>query len=503
MGLTYCDSGRVRKETKAERSKGLQTGCIRKLSLRQYGLTKRQEAVVMFFREILNEDLGCASYVVADGGEAAIIDPKWEIEEYLKVAEENGFRVAHILETHNHADHLSGHGRLVEDAGATIHISKEADVEYDHEPLADGDVVEVGETRIVALATPGHRPEHLSFLVEDASRSEEPWLLLTGDSLFVGDLARPDLAVEPEEGARGLFHSLRKLGELEDFVEIRPAHIGGSLCGGANMSRKPDSTIGFERRFNDYLRFEDEEEFVRTLTAEQTPQPPNFERIVELNRGPLLTQVAPLKPLLPHRVKELVEAGAVLIDGRDQRGFDSAHVPGSINVTMNQTGVGTRAAWVLDPESEVITTAEGEEDAQRMIRLLEAVGFRRIRGYLEGGINAWRAANLEVETTPALDVSGLAERIKRQEVDVLDVRDDPEWDAGHVEGSIHVPYQQLRDEIPDEVRNAKGPLAVACSGGIRSSLAASLLKRAGVENVEHVADGGIPGLEHEGIDLVE
>ena len=324
----------------------------------------------MFFREVLNEDLGCASYVIADGGEAAIVDPKWEIEEYLKIAEENGFRVTRILETHNHADHLSGRGRLVEATGAMIHISKDAGVKYEHEPLSDGDIVEVGATRIIPLTTPGHRPEHLSFLIEDTSRSEEPWLLLTGDSLFVGDLARPDLAVEAEEGARGLFRSLRKLREFEDFVEVRPAHIGGSLCGGANMSRTPSSTIGFERRFNDYLRVEEEDEFVRTLASEQTPQPPNFERIVELNRGPLITEAVPLRPLLPQRVKELIEAGAVVIDGRDQREFDSAHIPGSVNVTMNQSGVGTRAAWVLDPETEVIVTSEGDEYAQRVIRLL-------------------------------------------------------------------------------------------------------------------------------------
>jgi hydroxyacylglutathione hydrolase len=457
----------------------------------------------MFFREVLNEDLGCGSYVVADGGEAAVIDPKWDIEEYLRIAEENGFQITHILETHNHADHLSGHGRLVEATGAKIYISKDAGVEYEHEPLSEGDVVEVGGARIIAVATPGHRPEHLSFLVEDTSRSEEPWLLLTGDSLFVGDLARPDLAVEVEEGARGLFHSLSKLREFEDFVEVRPGHIGGSLCGGANMSQKPDSTIGFERRFNDYLRFEEEDEFVRTLTAELTPQPPNFERIVELNRGPLLTEVAPLRPLLPQRVKELTEAGALVIDGRDQREFDSAHVPGSLNVTMNQSGVGTRAAWILSPETEVIVTSEGDEYAQRAIRLLEAVGFRRLRGYLEGGINAWRAAGLGVDTTPALDVPGFAERIKKEEVIVLDVRDGAEWAAGHLEGSIHVPYQELREEVPDEVRNTDKPLAVACSGGIRSSMAASMLKRAGVKNVEHVADGGVPDLQSEGIDLVQ
>lgn len=230
------------------------------------------------------------------------------------------------------------------------------------------------------------------FLIEDTSRAEEPWLLLTGDSLFVGDLARPDLAVEPEEGARGLFRSLRKLERLQDFVEVRPGHIGGSLCGGAGMSQKPDSTIGFERRYNDYLRIEDEEEFVRTLAGEQASQPPNFERIVELNRGPLLREAAPVEPLLPRRVQELVEEGAVVIDGRDQREFNAAHVPGSINVTMNQSGVGTRAAWVVDPESEVIVAAGGDEDARKMARMLEAVGVRNLRGYLSGGLTRFVGA---------------------------------------------------------------------------------------------------------------
>ncbi len=450
----------------------------------------------------LNEDLGCASYVVADGGEAAVVDPKWEIAEYLAIAEENGFRISHVLETHNHADHLSGKGRLVEATGARVHVSRDAGVEYEHEPLEDGDVIEVGNVRIRTIATPGHRPEHLSFTIQDASRGEEPWVLFTGDSLFVGDLARPDLAVEAEEGARGLFRSLRRLKDLEDFVEVRPGHIGGSLCGGAHMSRKPDSTIGFERRFNDYLRFEEEDEFVKTLTAEQTPQPPNFERIVELNRGTLLTETAPLAPLLPQRVEELVEAGAVLIDGRDQREFDAVHVPGSINVTMNQTGVGTRAAWMVDPESEVIVSAEGDEEARRMVRMLEAVGFRRIRGFLAGGISAWRAAGLKAETTPALDIPGLAERLKKEEVVVLDVRSAAEWEAGHVEGSIHVPYQSLRDGVPDELRAEDKPLAVVCGSGVRSALAASVLKRVGMQNVQHVADGGVPNLEGEGIDLV-
>lgn len=455
----------------------------------------------MFFREVLNEDLSCASYFVADGGEAAVVDPKWEIREYLDIAEENGFDIAHIIETHNHADHVSGRGRLAEATGARIHISRDAGVEYEHKPLSDGDEIEVGGARIAAVATPGHRPEHTSLLVRDTARSEEPWLLLSGDSLFVGDLARPDLAVEAEEGARGIFRSLGRLGELEDFVEVRPAHIGGSLCGGPGMSKKPDSTIGFERRFNPYLRIKDEEEFVRTLTAEQAPQPPNLECIVELNRGPLLTQAAAVEPLLPRRVERLVEDGAVLFDGRDQREFDATHAPGSINVTMNQSGVGTRAAWVVEPDAEVITTADGDEDALRMARMLEAVGFRNVKGYLAGGMSTWRSTGLETETTPAIDVPALAVLLKAGEVNLLDMRSESEWRAGHVEGSINVPYQRLRDEVPDEVRNADKTLAVACSGGIRSSIAASLLGRAGVEDIEHVADGGVPGLPENGVEL--
>ena len=250
----------------------------------------------MFFRQILHDDLGCASYLIADGGEAAVIDPKWEIEEYLQLAGENDFQITHILETHNHADHVSGRGRLHEATGATIHVSADAGVEYEHEPLADGEAVEV---RIVARATPGHRPEHTAFAVEDLSRGETPWLLLTGDSLFVGDVARPDLAVEPDEGARDLFHSLRGLDRLDDYVEVWPGHIGGSLCGGAGMSETPGSTLGFERRFNRFLKIDEADEFVRKLTAKLAPQPPNFKRIVELNRGPLLTETAQLDAVTP------------------------------------------------------------------------------------------------------------------------------------------------------------------------------------------------------------
>jgi glyoxylase-like metal-dependent hydrolase (beta-lactamase superfamily II)/rhodanese-related sulfurtransferase len=459
----------------------------------------------MFFRQVLHDDLGCASYVIADGGMAAVIDPKWEVEDYLALATAHGLRIAHILETHNHADHLSGHGRLAAATGARIHVSRDAGVAYEHEGLADGDTIELGQARIRALATPGHRPEHLAFAVEDASRGEEPWLLLTGDSLFVGDVARPDLAVEPEDGARVLHGSLLKLVELPDYVEVWPGHIGGSLCGGSGMSETPGSTLGFERRFNRFLRIDKEDEFVRTLTGELAPQPPNFARIVALNRGPLLTEASRVEPLALGRVGELLDQGATLLDGRSPREYDGAHLAGSINVTMAAAAVGTRAAWVVDPDSEVVVLAASDAGARRLAVLLEAVGFRSIRGFLQGGIAAWQEAGGPIATTVAIDAPTLAARLRRDDVVLLDVRERHEWEEGHVEDSIHVPYHELRERIPDEIRSAAAehPLAVACSAGNRSSIAASLLERAGIDRVEHVAEGGIEGLPELGIELVD
>jgi hydroxyacylglutathione hydrolase len=442
----------------------------------------------MLLRQVLHEDLGCASYLIADGRDAAIVDPKWEIEDYLALAAEQELAIAHVLETHDHADHLSGRGRLVKATGATVAT------------LADGDTFELGDTRITAVATPGHRPEHLAYLVEDKSRAAWPWLVLTGDSLFVGDVGRPDLAVDPEEGARGLFHSTRRLLELDDVTELWPGHIGGSLCGGSGMSEKPSSTIGFERRTNELLGLE-ENEFVERLTNQLEPQPPNFERIVELNRGPLITEAVTLDPLSPRRALEFLENGATLIDGRDPLEFDAAHPPNALNVTMTHTGVGTRAAWVVDADSRVVLLAASDRDAQRLGRLLEAVGFWKLCGYVVGGIGAWRGEHLETHSTPALDLKGLAERLWNGEAILLDVREDDEWEEGHVEGSLHVPYHDLHDGLPKEIREADRPLAVACSAGNRSSLAASLLERAGIPNVLHVADGGVRDLAEHGIEL--
>lgn len=459
----------------------------------------------MLFRQVLHGDLGCASYVIADAGVGAVVDPKWEVEDYLALAEEHGFEIRHVLETHNHADHVSGRGRLAAATGAAIHVSATPGLEYEHEVLADGDAVEFGNVRIEALATPGHRPEHTAYLVFDGARGDEPWAVLTGDSLFVGDVARPDLAVDARDGAAALRESLQRLLALPDHVQVLPGHLGGSLCGSAAMSESPASTIGFERRFNPALRAAGGEGFAELLTASLKPQPPNFRRIVALNSGPLLTEAAPLRALGPTEVDELLRAGAVLVDGRAPADWAAAHVSGSINATTVRAAVGSRAAAAVDPESPVVAAASTDADARRMVRRLEAVGFRRVLGVLAGGIEAWRAAGLPLESLESVPVAALAERLRRGEVTLLDVRDPDEHHAGHVPGSLTIPYQELRGERLAKlaVELDGSPVAVACAAGNRAGLAASMLRRAGFRYVLHVADGGVADLEDHHIALTK
>src|SRR5687768_1349563 len=266
-----------------------------------------------------------------------------------------GVRIEHVLETHNHADHVSGHGRLVSATGARIHIHRDAAPEYDHEPFDDGWELELGALRVRALHTPGHRPEHTAFALIDTDRGEEPWAVLTGDSLFVGDIARPDLAVDKEEGARGIFRSLGdKLMSLPDTTEVWPGHLGGSLCGGPGMDLKISSTIGFEKRHNAALAIHDEDEFVEAALAALGPQPPNFMAIVELNRGPLLTDGVELLPLAPRQVEQQRAAAALLVDVRTDQQFDDAHIPGAVSIPMLTAGFGSKLAWLADRDQDIV-----------------------------------------------------------------------------------------------------------------------------------------------------
>jgi hydroxyacylglutathione hydrolase len=447
----------------------------------------------VIFRQITHDDLGCASYLIGDedAGVAAVVDPRLDIDEYLTLARYLGVRLEHVLETHNHADHVSGHGRLAAATGATIHVHRLAEPDYEHEPFDDGWELELGALRVRALHTPGHRPEHTAFLLTDTARGDTPWAVLTGDTLFVGDVARPDLAIEKEEGARGIFRSLREqLLSLPDEVEVWPGHLGGSMCGGPGMDMKVSSTIGFERAHNDLLTLADEDEFVDRALAALGPQPPNFRNVVTINRGPLLVEDIEAHPLAPRQVDQRRAAGALLVDVRTELQFDDAHIPGSVSMTMLRAGFGTKLAWIADPEQEIVFIGRDDADGRRATELAAAIGIRRIGGFLHGGMTSWREEGREVQRTQRITVEPLHERWRDDGVQILDVREVSEWDAGHVPGSVHVPYHDLRG-LPDAVEPDR-PVAVMCASGQRAAVAASLLQRFGHQDVLHVVDGGVP-----------
>jgi len=454
----------------------------------------------MLFRQIIHEDLGCASYLVGDPGSgvAAVVDPQWDIDPYLQLSRLHGVRIEHVLETHNHADHVSGHGRLAGATGATIHVNRLAEAEYEHEGFADGWTLELGEAVTVeALHTPGHRPEHTCFLLRDPGRGGAPVAVLTGDSLFVGDVARPDLAVEPREGAADIFRSLHeRLLALPDEVEVWPGHLGGSLCGSSGIDLKTSSTIGFERRHNRALAFEREDEFVADAVASIGERPPNVEHIVALNRGPLVEAIGAPARLAPRGFEAAIAEGAVAVDSRTNEQFDEAHIPGSISASAYDTGFATKVAQVVAPESEVVIVAASDGNELAAAELLAAVGLR-VRGFLGGGMSAWRAEERPVQRIEPIGPEQLAARLDGAEPPlVLDVRRPSEFEAGHVPGSLHIPYGELPrrlGELPWE-----RPIATICKAGARSGLAASILQREGFEAVLHVARGGVGGWEKEG-----
>jgi hydroxyacylglutathione hydrolase len=416
------------------------------------------------FRQFVSDDLGCASYLIGDesSGEAVVVDPAYAIEPYLAEAEKRHVRITRVLETHTHADHVSGHGRLALEHGVTISVHPAAEPEFEFEPLSDGQEISLGDVVIRVLHTPGHRPEHCCFAVVDGSRGEEPWLVTTGDSLLIGDAARPDLASEAVEGARGLFVSLQRLLELPDGVELYPGHVAGSLCG-AGMSSKASSTIGFERRFNKALNA-DEEEFVQARANSSAPRPPNMERIVALNRGPLVGAQPPLGTV------ESADGGSVL-DVRTAREFSGGHVPGAFNVPVSGSSFATKAAFVLTADEPVAIYASSTGDAEEATRALHSVGLFELRGYLPQTEANEKLEPIEIEELDRLLVDGT--------VDVLDVREKSERDEGYIDGTRHLPYRLVRACV-DDLRSER-PVITICSSGSRAAIAASVLAAAGIE----------------------
>src|SRR4051812_13238430 len=396
--------------------------------------------VQVLFRQFVDGDLGCASYLVGDAeaGVAVVVDPAYAIEQYVEEAERSGVRIVETLETHTHADHLAARGRLAPDHGAPVAVHPAAEPAYPNRPLEDGQTLEVGSVRIRVVHTPGHRPEHCAFVVGDE-------LALTGDSLFVGDAARPDLAVEARTGAEGLFHSLRRLAELPANVAVYPGHVAGSLCGRA-MSSAPSSTIGAELATNAAFACTDLQDFVTTATSGSTPRPPNLERIVELNRG-LFVGAPPAGPRLESA------DGATVLDVRPARAFAAGHVPGALNVPVSGTSFATRAAFLLAPHERLAIHAGSDAERDHAVRSLRAVGFLDLAGYL-----------VDPPTPARLDPIGLDELaalLADDAVDLIDVRELDERDLGYIPGSRHVPYRVLRRCGAAEIVNGK-PVVTIC-----------------------------------------
>jgi glyoxylase-like metal-dependent hydrolase (beta-lactamase superfamily II)/rhodanese-related sulfurtransferase len=427
----------------------------------------------VLFKQFLDDDLGCASYLVGDehAGIAVVVDPPYDVDPVLAEAERRGVRLVGVLETHTHADHVSGHGRLALEHGLPIRVHREAGATFVHEPLEDGTEIEVGEVVLRTIHTPGHRPEHCCFAAIDRSRSDEPWLVLTGDSLFVGDAGRPDLAVEAREGAEGLFHSLRRLVELGDGVEVFPGHVAGSLCGAA-MSSRASTTIGFERRFNPALQG-DLADFVDARLGPQPPRPPNMERIVELNRGELVAAQPRLEPI------ESMPEKAIVLDVRPTDAFAAGHHPGAVGIPISGSSFATRAAFVL-PERPFLLHASDEGEAARAARALHAVGLFETVGWQRGG----GAAKLE-----PVSLEELERLLADDSVELLDVREADERDEEHVPGSRHLPYRTARAAAEAGLLDGR-PLVTICESGARAAIAASVLQAAGLE-ARPVLDGGL------------
>lgn len=445
----------------------------------------------MFVQQFFVKALAHSSYLLGGQKSCAIVDPKRDIEVYLDDARDMNMKITHILETHLHADFISGHLDLAERTGATIYAPKAAKCAFEHVTVKEGDTFDIEDITLCVLETPGHTPEHISYVVTDHARGQQPVAVFCGDTLFVGDVGRPDLFPgKAKKLASQLYDSLHsKLLKLPDFCEVYPAHGAGSLCGRA-MGAKRTSTIGYEKRYNASLRIRSRQRFIESLTTNMPAAPDHFSRCSATNgQGPLLVRKlpvpAPLEPqLFANRVRR---KKALVLDIRSYSAFGGQHVPRAYHIDFGGNFV-TFAGWVLPVDRDILLVAESAQQAIEAAVWLRRVGLDRTVGYLDDGMFAWARAGLPTSHVPQLSVHELHERLKEGEGIVLvDVRASGEFEKMHIEGAVNIPVPDLRtrhEELPREAT-----LAVICSTGHRSSLGTSLLKREGFEDVLNVAGG--------------
>ncbi len=444
----------------------------------------------MYFEQFYLNCLAHASYMIGSDGEAAVVDPQRDVDIYLEAAEEQKLKIRHIFETHLHADFVSGHKELAARTGAKIYIGARAEAKFPHVALTDGFELKLGSVSIRILETPGHTPESLCIVLTDAEKSGDPWAVLTGDTLFIGDVGRPDLSRThtAQQLAGMLYDSLhQKLLALPDSVLVYPAHGAGSLCG-RNMRAERSSTIGTERLTNYALQIKGREEFIQQLTTNLPTRPDYFLQDAEINRSgaQALTDLLPLPPLTPAAVKSRLDQHANVLDVRPAEQFAAGHVPGSINIALS----GQFASWagnILGLDSDPILIADTETHIEEARTRLARVGIEGVSGYLAGGVSAWQNAGLPLLVTPQMSAQELGEKLRDRRVQVLDVRREGEWQAGHIPQAKWHALDAFPHELP--VVEGAQSLAVHCKSGYRSMIACSLLERAGHRNLINVVGG--------------
>lgn len=446
----------------------------------------------MYFKQIVVEGMGCLSYVIGcpQTKVACVVDPKRDVQDYIDIAREQEMKITHIFETHLHADHVSGNMELRSRTGADIYLLDGSPARFDFKPVKDGDEFAFGKVKMEILKTPGHTPHSLSILISDTARNEEPWMVLTGDCLFIGDVGRPDLAGAEllEEQVNNLYDSLHnKIENLNDSIEVFPAHGEGSLCG-KGMSPKSSSTIGYEIRSNPILSLP-KKEFQEAFTHGFPERPKSFSHIISTNvNGPTLLERCPVvRDMSPSQVKEEIDRGAVVLDTRDTAAFGGVHIPGSTNIgfakqTANWIGM------VIAPGSELILVVTDEKAYDDMCTQLHRIGYDNIIGYLYGGIASWQEMGLPIAQLWQISAADLKEKLELKDYKhLLDVRTPVEWAMGGIKEAEHLPLTELLKGAPDIPKDEE--IIVTCGMGYRGNIAASFLQGEGFEHVHSLAGG--------------
>ena len=447
----------------------------------------------MRLERIYTPGLAQIAYLIGDEetGVATVIDPRRDIEEYLALATSAGLRITHIFETHVHADFVSGASELAQATGATIYASRLGESAFAHTPLDDGDTVEVGSLTFQARLTPGHTPEHLSYLVTDPAVSDRPQALFSGDMLFVGEVGRPDLLGEGQTDVlvSQLFDSIReRLIPLDDDLIVYPGHGAGSACG-KKIGDSPSTTIGQEKRVNYAFQIPDRDAFKAEIMAGMPPAPTYYPVLKQVNKAgaTLLADLPPEQPMSADAFAEQMDAGALVIDARAPEAFGGAHVEGAIFAGLGPNFT-TWMGWLAPYDSDIILVLDHDEQFEAARTELRRIGIDRVLGYLQGGMSAWTASGRDIVSVPQMSVHALHDTLERADgLTVLDVRSADEWESGHIADAMHQYVAEIvRGKRPAE---PEGPIALICGSGYRSSVAASVLQRAGWDDLINVIGG--------------